>query len=132
MLREDYIKDTAKTLNQINYQIAELTTMKSELEQRLAAALEHGSEEQRTYNEGRYKIIIRSGIIYSLNKEEYEILGKRLPVQFDFVNKSVKYDINKKIIRDIYSYGSKSDIDVLESIVTKKPAKLNVTITSAS
>ncbi|MEK0411948.1 MAG: hypothetical protein RJA03_461, partial [Pseudomonadota bacterium] len=60
MLREDYIKDTAKTLNQINYQIAELTTMKSELEQRLAAALEHGSEEQRTYNEGRYKIIIRS------------------------------------------------------------------------
>jgi hypothetical protein len=106
--------------------------MKSELEQRLAAALEHGSEEQRTYNEGRYKIIIRSGIIYSLNKEEYEILGKRLPVQFDFVNKSVKYDINKKIIRDIYSYGSKSDIDVLESIVTKKPAKLNVTITSAS
>lgn len=132
MLREDYIKDMAKTLNQVNYQIAELNTMKSELEQRLAAALEHGSEEQRTYNEGRYKIIIRSGIIYSLNKEEYEILGKRLPVQFDFVNKSVKYDINKKIIRDIYSYGSRSDIDVLESIVTKKPAKLNVTITSAS
>ena len=78
------------------------------------------------------KVILNPSFISYFENEEYEILGKRLPVQFDFVNKSVKYDINKKIIRDIYSYGSKSDIDVLESIVTKKPAKLNVTITSAS
>lgn len=132
MLREDYIQDTAKTLNQINYQIAELIKMKQELEQRLAATLEQGDDEQKTYKEGRYKIIIRSGYLLNLNKEEYDIVGKRLPAQFDFVNKSVKYEINKKIIRDIYSYGSKQDIEVLESIVSKKPAKLHVTITSAS
>jgi len=131
MLREDYIKDTAKTLNQINFQLADLTRMKEELEQRLAATLEHSDEGQKTYIEGRYKITVRTGFNYTLDKEEYESVGKRLPVQFDPVTKSVKYELNKKIIRDVYSYGSAYDVEVLEQIIKKKPSKLHVSIEAA-
>ncbi len=131
MLREDYIKDTAKTLNQINYQLAELSRIKEELEQRLCATLEHGDDGQKTYVEGRYKITVRTGYNYSLDKEEYEVLGKRLPVQFDPVCKSVKYELNKKIIRDAYTYGSAHDIEILDQIIKKKPAKLNISIEAA-
>ncbi len=132
MLREDCIKDTAKTLQQINYQVAELTRIKEELEARLAALLEHKEDGQTTYVEGRYKITIKTGINYTLDKEEYESIGKRLPEQFDPVNKVVKYELNKKIIRDVYTYGSTYDIEILDQIIKKKPAKLSVTVGAAA
>lgn len=132
MLREDYIQDTAKTLQQINYQVAELTRIKEELEQRLAAALEHKDEGQTTYVEGRYKITVKTGFNYTLDKDEYESIGRRLAEQFDPVSKIVKYELNKKIIRDAYTYGSKHDIEILDQIIKKKPAKLSVTIGSAA
>lgn len=131
MLREDYIQDTAKTLQTINYQIAELSRMKEELEKRLAATLEHKDEGQSTYIEGRYKIVVKTGFNYTLDREEYDSIGSRLPSQFDPVTKSIKYDINKKIMRDVYTYGAPSDIELLEQIIKKKPAKLSVTIGSS-
>ena len=132
MLKEDYIRDTAKTLQQINYQVAELLRIKEELEQRLAASLEHKEEGQTTYVEGRYKIVVKTGFNYTLDKDEYESIGRRLPEQFDPVTKIVKYELNKKIIRDVYTYGSSHDIEIIEQINKKKPAKLSVTVSAAS
>lgn len=132
MLREDYIKDMAGTLQQVAYQIAELTRIKEELEARLCAVLEHKEDGQTTYVEGRYKITVKTGINYTLDKDEYESIGKRLPVQFDPVLKSVKYDLNKKIIRDVYMYGSAHDIEIIDQIIKKKPSKLSVTVGAAT
>lgn len=132
MLREDYIKDTAKTLNQINYQIAELTRMKEELEQRLAATLEHSDEGQKTYVEGRYKITVRTGFNYTLDKEKYEMLGRHLNSSIDPITRVTKYEINKKTLREAYVHASQKELEILNEIISKKPAKLNVTITSAS
>lgn len=132
MLREDYIKDMAGTLQQVAYQIAELTRIKEELEARLCAVLEHKEDGQTTYVEGRYKITVKTGINYTLDKDEYESVGKRLPVQFDPVLKSVKYELNKKIIRDVYMYGSAHDIEIIDQIIKKKPSKLSVTVGAAT
>lgn len=131
MLREDCIKDTAKTLNLINYQIAELTTMKAELEQRLAATLEHIEDGQRTYTEGRWKITCRTGWNYVLDKEKYEMLSRHLNSSLDPVQKVVKYEINKKVLREAYVHASEKELDILNEIITKKPAKLNVSIEAA-
>lgn len=132
MLKEDYIKETAGVLEMIAYQIADLTRVKEELEKRLAATLEHGEEGQKTYVEGRYKITVKTGVNYTLDKEEYESIGKRLPAQFDPVTKVVKYELNKKVIREAYVYGSNEDKEILDAILSTKPAKLSVTIGSAS
>jgi hypothetical protein len=130
MLREDYIKDTAKTLNQINYQIAELTTMKQELEQRLCATLEHGEEGQKTYVEGRYKITVRTGYNYVLDKEKYDMLSRHLNSSIDPVVKEVKYVINKKTLRESYQCASEKELQILNEIIKKNPAKINIQISA--
>lgn len=126
MLKEDVIKDYAKTLELINYQVAELCRIKEELEGRLAAFLEHPDEGQKTYIQGKYKITVNTGFNYTLNKEEYEILGNRLPACFQPVTKRVAYDLNKDVIRDIERYGSKEEIKLLSEFVSKKPKKLYI------
>lgn len=130
MLREDYIQDTAKTLQQINYQVAELTRIKEELEQRLSATLEHGSEGQQTYIEGRWKITVRTGFNYTLDKEKYEMLSRHLNSSLDPITRVTKYEINKKVLRDAYIHASEKELEILNEIISKKPAKLNVQITS--
>ena len=130
MLKEDAVKDTAKTLEIISFQIAELLRIKEELEARLAALLEHGDEGQKSYYEGKFKIVVRTGYNYSLDKEKYEMLGRHLNSSVDPVQKVVKYEINKKVLREAYDHASEKELSILDEIITKKPAKLSVTITS--
>lgn len=130
MLKEDAIKDTAKTLELIAYQVAELTRIKEELEQRLCALLEHGDEGQKSYVEGRYKITIRTGYNYTLDKEKYEMLSRHLNSSLDPVTRVTKYEINKKVLRESYLHASDKELEILNEMITKKPAKLNVQITA--
>lgn len=130
MLKEDAIKDTVSTLELIAYEMADLARVREELEKRLAALLEHGDEGQRTYIEGRYKIVLKTGYNWTLNKEKYEMIGRQLDSKLDPVTKQVKYELNKKVIRDAYASGSERDIQILDEILVKKPAKLSVTISA--
>jgi hypothetical protein len=122
------IEDKAKALELISFQVAELLRIKEALEKQVADLLHHADEGQKTYIVGRYKILCKSGFNYSLNKDEYESIGKRLPACFDPVNKVLKYELNKKIIREAYLYGSTQDKEILDAIITAKPAKLSVTV----
>lgn len=130
LIVSEKIADKAKALELIGFQVAELLRMKEALEQQVVEMLKHGDEGQKTYIEGRYKITCRTGYNYSLNKDEYESIGKRLPAQFDPVQKVVKYELNKKIIREAYLYGSSQDKEILDAIISAKPAKLNVVVTA--
>ena len=128
MLKEDAIVETAQVLERLAYEIADLSRCKEELEKHMAALLEHGDEGQRTYIEGRYKITCKTGWNWTLNKEKYEMIGRQLDSKLDPVQKVTKYELNKKIIRDAYASGSERDIQILDEILTKKAAKLSVTI----
>jgi translation elongation factor EF-Ts len=128
MLQQDAINDTVTTLNLVNYQVAELLRIKEELEARLCALLEHGDEGSKTYTHNKHKITVSTGYNYSLNKEEYEILGSRLLPCFDPVRKRVAYDLDKTIIRDAEKYGSAEELALLAQFLEKKPKKLHVKI----
>lgn len=128
MLKEDAIVETAQLLERLAYEIADLSRCKEELEKHMAALLEHSEEGQRTYIEGRYKVTIKTGWNWSLNKEKYEMIGRQLDSKLDPVQKVTKYELNKKIIRDAYASGNERDIQILDEILTKKAAKLSVTI----
>src|SRR5882762_5981134 len=130
MNKDVAITDALTTLNMISYQVAELLRIKEELEARVNALLEHPEDVQKTYTHGKFKVTLKSGYIYSLNKEEYESIGSRLPAQFDPVRKRISYDLDKRIIREAEKYASKEDLEILGSMVSKKNAKLNVKITS--
>ena len=130
MLREDAIKETVSTLEMIAYEMADLARVKEELEKRLAALLEHGDDGQRTYIEGKYKIVVKTGYNWSLDKETYERIGRSLSSKFDPVQKVTKYELNKKIIREAYEHATGSDLEILNEILSKKPSKLSVTISA--
>jgi hypothetical protein len=125
------IEDLAKTLNTINFEIAELARIKEELEARLCALLEHGDEGSKSYTVEKFKVTVKTGYNYTLNKEEYMTIGSRLPECFNPVKQVMKFELDKTIIRDAEKYGSKEDLNLLAQIISKKPSKLHIAIKAA-
>ena len=126
--RETRIEETALTLHTISLQVAELMRIKEELEKRLNALLEHGDDCQKTYTYGRWKVTIKSGYNYTLDIDEYETLGHFLPKGFDPVQKKIKYELNKNIIKACEKHGSSDENELLRKFVSTKPSKLHVKV----
>lgn len=130
MNKEDELKDNVSTLNLINYQIAELCRIKEELEARVSALLEHCDDGSQTYTIDKYKVTVTTKYNYSLDKDEYECMGGRLPARFNPVEKKTTYHLNKQIIRDAERYCSEEELELFNSMISKKPAKLHLKITA--
>lgn len=130
--KNDSVIERVKALERINYSVAELQRIKEALEEQVRELLGHDEEGQKTYLLGRYKVTVKTGVNYSLNKDEFEAIGSRLPADLQPVQKVMKYELNKKIIRQAYIYGSAEDKAVLDAIIVARPAKLNIAIGSAS
>ena len=128
--QQNTIIDVANTLNNVNFQIAELLRIKEELDARLNALLEHGDDGSKTYVVNKFKVTITSGYNYTLNKNEYELMGNRFPSCFNPVKKRVSYDLDKSIIKDCEKYGSAADLEIMSSVISKKPKKLHIKITA--
>ena len=134
----DAIGEVIKEIERAKFYIADCTKVKNELEAHLAALLEHG-EGQKTYYEAGFEICVKSLSNYSLDKEEYEILKTRIPVEFDPVRKSKKevitYNLDKKIIKNIMTYGDdelkKLVFDAHDGkrpLIEEKPRTLSISI----
>ena len=124
------INDIVNTLNLINYEVAELLRIKEELEAKINVMIGHPEDSQKTYTLGAHKVTITRKYNYSLDKEEYEAIGYRLPEQFNPVKMKTIYELDKKIIKAAEMYASESDMQVLSSFISKKEAKLHVKITA--
>lgn len=129
-VRNDEIQELITTLNNINFQVAELSRIKETLEPRLSSLLNHGDEGSKSYIEGKYKVTATTGYNYTLNKSEYEILGSRLPKCFQIVTQRVAYDLDKAAIRDAEKYASAEELELISRLVTKKAKKLHIKITA--
>jgi len=122
--------EKVKILNLINYKIAELIQDKENIESQLLAEIAHGDEGSKTYKVGSFKCTITTGYIYSLNKEEYEIMKSRIPEEFNPVKTKTSYEVNPKIMKDAEKYASKEDLLLISDVISKKPKKPHVRITS--
>ena len=128
MNREDEIKDNVTALNTVNYQLAELARIKEELEARVCALLEHGDDYSKTYLCNKFKVTVKTSYIYTLDKDEFEVMGSLLPSRFNPVTKKTAYHLDKQIIRDAEKYCSEQELSLFNSMISKKPAKLSVSI----
>lgn len=129
-VRNDEIQELIGTLNTVSYQIAELQRIKEALEPKLAGLLNHGEDGSKTYTQGKFKVTVKTSWIYTLNKEEYMTMGARLPACFNPVTMRTSYDLNKSVIRDAEKYGSAEELQLLSTMISKKPAKLSIKITA--
>ena len=130
--KQERIKELAMTLDGISYQVAELLRIKESLEVKLCTMLDHGDDGSKTYTIDRYKVTVKTGWIYTLNKEEFSAIGERLPKCFNPVKQRISYDLDKSIIRECEKYGSVDDLNLLAQLITKKPSKLNIKVSAAS
>ncbi len=130
MDKHDQIQDLVTTLNNVNFQIAELSRIKETLEPMLAELLNHGDEGSKSYIEGKYKVTVTTGYNYTLNKDEYITMGSHLPACFQFVKQRIAYDIDKSTLRDAEKYASPEELELIASMVSKKPKKLHLKITA--
>jgi hypothetical protein len=128
MNKEDDVNDNVNALNIVNYQIAELARIKEELEARICALLEHGDDYSKTYLCNKFKVTIKTSYIYTLDKDEFETMGSLIPSRFNPVTKKTSYHLDKQIIRDAESYCSEKELSLFNSMISKKPAKLSVSI----
>jgi hypothetical protein len=122
------IKDIIVTLEAVNYQIAELKRIKEAQEDKLKTLFNHTKEGQETYVFERYKVEISTGYNYRLNIKKYLEFRELLDPKFDPVKEVVKYELNKKLIKDCEEYGTFDDKDALSAFVEKNDKKLSVKI----
>ena len=123
---EDLIKDNCITLEAINRKIADLQEDKAKVEGRLKDLLKHDLIGSKTYKQGHYAITVTTGINYTVNGEEYELLRDHIPECFNAVKRKIAYSVDRDIIRDIKAYGSEDDLKLYKKYVKESDAKLSV------
>ena len=130
MHRDDEIQDLVSTLNNVNFQLAELARIKEVLEPKLAVLLQHGEDGSKSYIAGKFKVTVTTGFNYTLNKDEYTINSGRLPKCFNFVKQRIAYDIDKATLRDAEKYASADELELIATMVSKKAKKLHIKLTA--
>lgn len=143
--KDDAAIEMIETLNRINFQIAELATIKEVIEQKL---IKHVGRAEFIQDEetgkllliditrtgthqhciGKYKVKIKTDYNYGIDKEEYQILKGHFRNEFDPVSIETSYKVNKKILDAIDKYGSEEDRRLKDKVIIMKPAKPHVSI----
>lgn len=128
MTTEEQVIDYAKTLELVNYEIAELSSIKEQIEKQLFSLINHPEDASKSYVFGKYKVTLSTGYNYSLNKDEYLIVGATIPKCFNPVKQKTAYELDKHVIREAERYASSEELALLAKIISKKPKKLHVKI----
>ena len=128
-------------LNRINFQIAELSMMKKKLTKHICAKLgiakyddagnitwvEHDGQQSKEI--GRFSATFTTKSGYKVDAKEYKILESRIRPEFNPVRKTVKLDVVKKKLDDVYTYGSAEDIALLDEFLTMKYSDASISLT---
>lgn len=143
-IKMDKIEDLGRTLNLINYQIAELKEIKEKLERNVIELL--GRAKFITDDEGKiimtdivhigvkqhvvgkFKFKIKTDYNVSVNKEEYEVIKSNLNNEFNPVVEKTSYSVNNKVLKELERYGSSVDKELVGKFIVETPAKAYVSI----
>lgn len=120
--------EVVETLEIVNYQLAQLKEIKERLENQVVEKVNHTIEGQKKYDCGKYAVTVKSGVIYSLDKNEYQIYKNHLQESLNPVREKISYEIDKKHMKEVEKYASQKDLEVMAHFITKKPAKVSVSI----
>jgi hypothetical protein len=134
------INEHLANLDRINYQVAELLRIKAEIEKLVIAETGRGEfddagnlirisrEGRHQHLIGKYKVKIKTDLLYKVNKSEYEIVKSSLRDEFNPVKTSVSYRVDRKTLASIDLYGSAEDKKAIDKFISFDFAKPNVTL----
>ena len=116
---EEYLVE----LNRIKGLIADLNVAKEKMtklilkELNLAIFDDNGDviavahDGQQSFVTGKFKVVVKTPAYWKIDKNEYQIVASSLRKEFDPVKTSVSYRIDKNIVDNIQTYGSKEDME---------------------
>ncbi len=125
-MQEHILIDNIKTLNQVNFQIAELLKMKEKLETVIIDEIGHTHFGTKTYKYGVFSVEITTPLISTLDIEKYKLVKDSIPKQLNPITQSTVYKICKKKLKYINSMASKEDLLFLGKFIVDKPGKKKI------
>ena len=141
---DNRLEDLIKTLNIINYQLADLKEIKEKLEREVIELTGRASfvrdetgkyimmniahDGQKLHKVGPYKFEVKTTYNISIDKDEYEAVKRYLRPEFNPVIEKIAYSVNNKALGDLNTYGSESDKGLVYQFIKKSPAKPYVNI----
>ena len=126
--QECFFVESVKELQEVNKQLAKLLLRKEELTQDIITSLDHVHEGQKTYEYGAWKIEVKTGVTFSLDKDAYELISSKIPDGLDPVKKRIAYDVSKAMINEIEKRGNSKELNILSKFLSKKPSKPSISI----
>ena len=117
-------------LQRINAKIAALEIEKKDLTAAIIYEVGHEQNGQRSYVVGDLNVTCRTPVIYTLDKKAYESGDVYLDEAFDPVKVSTSYTINKSKYEECRAKAPLSAQIALNMLITQKPGKPSVIITS--
>lgn len=128
--REFSLADNCERLQIINEKISALEIEKKGLVTSIIADIGHNYEGERTYQVGTVAVTCRTPVILALDKKAYESGDVYLMPEFDPIDKSTSYKVNRARYESYLERAPASVRVALDKLVTKKDGKANVSIKS--
>lgn len=115
-------------LEKLNKKLAKMRLDKERLELELIGVIGHEYEGSKTYDIADRKVTLKTEMIYSLDKKMYTSGEVYLPPEFDPILQKVTYEVNKRLFNAYEQMAPDSVREVLNTLITKKNSKPNVSI----
>lgn len=128
--REYSLADNIERLQVVKDKIKALEVEQAGLVKAIIADLGHDHEGEKSYQVGTFKVTCRTPVIYSLDKKAYESGDVYLMPEFDPIESSTAYKINKAKLEAFLQTAPMSVRTSLSKLVTKKDGKPSVVIKS--
>jgi hypothetical protein len=128
MMINAQLEENVKEFKKITAKIGALVSRKEELEKLIIAGFGHDKDGQEQYPLGSFKVECKTLMIYSLDKKLYEENKDRFDKKLVKKSTTYTYKIDKKIAIASRATLDGEDRDILDDMITKKPAKVKVTV----
>lgn len=129
-IENDEIENLIELIDYYKFKIDEYEKMIKSCESKLQECFSHYTDGSKTYKYNNYKITLTTGFNYILDKDVYNRLNRNdlITLNYPIVKETMKYDLNKKAIRDCEEKGTEEEKKILRSFIHKSPKKLHVLI----
>lgn len=123
------ILDLIKHWKLLKFKIQQLENDKQETEKQLRELLDHPEVDgSKSYKHSNHTVRITTGLNHTLDKTQFERLKDIVKPKFNPVKEIMKYEINKKALRDCLEFGTQDDKFLQSQFIISTPKKLHIAI----
>lgn len=126
--RERSLADNIEELQKLRAKIKIMEVEEKGLVQAILADIGHEHKGSRTYEVGTYKVECKTPVTLTLDKKAYADGSVYLPEEFDPIEHSTAYTVNRSKYLSMLELAPESVREAIHKLITEKDGKPNVVI----